>query len=676
MKRPLPHLALMASLLCANVLPAQAQDSRNVQEPVTPPSCMTLTAAPSASDDTARIQQAIDTCKSGQAVRLSAASGVGAASDFVAGPLILRSGVSLLIDQGVTLYASRNPKLYDRGAGTCGTITDASKGCKPFISAPQTEGSGIYGDGIIDGQGGRVVQGLNESWWQLARRAQKEDGHQNVPRLIEVTGSRNFTLHRIALRNSPNFHVTLNGVDGFTAWGVRIDTPATARNTDGIDPISSRNITIAHSFIRTGDDNIAIKANSNGPSENISVLHNHFYSGHGMSIGSETNGGVRRVLVQDLTLDGTTSGLRIKSDISRGGIVEQVQYRDVCQRNVKTPIDISTRYNPRASGKLIPLYRDITLENVHSVTPGRVVIAGYDAAHPLQVKLDQVSIAAGSASTIEFANVSGTVDGSVYAAARSNCEQRLQPYPEMVARASRPQLSLEQAKQYSYSEVLKFVGLAGKERIDPWDPLNDPLARGASYTPDYIVDQNVAADGVKQFRTVQQAVNRAISDSKRDPARRRYLLIKPGVYHELVYVPAVTAPLTMYGEGKDASATRITAKLDASNSGAEYSARHGAQFNDAASEVQAMFATIKDRIQIGTMATATVWVQNNGFQARNLTFENGYNKDIGNARAEELPNINNVHHQALALQVDGADKAQFENIRLLDRKSTRLNSSH
>lgn len=677
MKRALPERAILAALLCSAALQGQAQDSRKVQEPLTPATCITLTATPSttsssatppASDDTTRIQQAIDHCAAGQAVRLSAAPGQ---SEFVAGPLTLRSGVSLLIDQGVTLYASRNPKLYDRGAGTCGKITDASKGCKPFISASNTDGSGIYGAGIIDGQGGRVVEGLSESWWQLARRAQKLDGHQNVPRLIEVSGSRNFTLHRIALRNSPNFHVTLNGVDGFTAWGVRIDTPASARNTDGIDPISSRNITIAHSYIRTGDDNIAIKANSSGPSENISVLHNHFYSGHGMSIGSETNGGVRRVLVEDLTLDGTTSGLRIKSDISRGGMVEQVRYRDVCQRNVKTPIDISTRYNPRASGKLIPLYRDITLESVHSLTPGRVLISGYDAAHALQIKLDQVSVAPGNASTIEFANVSGAVAPAENpASGSSDCEARLLPYPEMVTRASRPQLTLEQAKLYSYSEVLKYVGTAGKERSDPWDPLSDPLARGASFTPDYIVDQHAAADGVRQFRSVQQAVNRAIGDSKRDPSRRLYLLIRPGVYHELVYVPAVTAPLTMYGIGSDASATRITAKLDASIAGAEYSRRHGAQFGDAAPEVQAMYATIKDRTQIGTMATATVWVQNKGFQARNLTFENGYNKDIGNARAEELPNINNVHHQALALQVDGADQAQFENIRLLGFQDT------
>jgi len=142
------------------------------------------------------------------------------------------------------------------------------------------------------------------------------------------------------------------------------------------------------------------------------------------------------------------------------------------------------------------------------------------------------------------------------------------------------------------------------------------------------------------------------------------------VYKELVYIPPSAAPITMYGEGKDAAATRVTAKLDASNSGAEYATQHGAQFAKAAPGAQAMYASIKDRPQIGTFGTATVWVQSNGFQARNLSFENGYNKDIGNARAEALPNVNNVHHQALALQVDGADRAQFENIRLIGFQDT------
>src|SRR5262249_30045006 len=158
--------------------------------------------------------------------------------------------------------------------------------------------------------------------------------------------------------------------DGFTAWGVKIMTPQTARNTDGIDPGSSRNVTIAHCFIHTGDDNVAVKSSSRGgPSSNISVLHNHFYTGHGMSIGSGTDCGVDHMLVDDLTIDGADNGIRIKSDRSRGGLVHNLLYHDVCIRNVKNPLVFTPLYTT-FSGNLLPVYRDIALKDVRVLTAG------------------------------------------------------------------------------------------------------------------------------------------------------------------------------------------------------------------------------------------------------------------------------------------------------------------
>ena len=57
---------------------------------------------------------------------------------------------------------------------------------------------------------------------------------------------------------------------------------------------------------------MAVKANV----QHISVLDNHFYTGHGMSIGSEATG-VAYLLVDGLTEDHTTSGIRIKSNVTR-----------------------------------------------------------------------------------------------------------------------------------------------------------------------------------------------------------------------------------------------------------------------------------------------------------------------------------------------------------------------
>src|ERR1039458_5238612 len=120
---------------------AWAQDTRVVTEPKIPATCVkleakiasvgdTLKEADEASADTARIQAAIDgfaaTCKPGQAVELAA--GAKGANAFLSGPFELKEGVTLLVDKGVTLFASRNPADYDvSGPGTCGTIPSRSE---------------------------------------------------------------------------------------------------------------------------------------------------------------------------------------------------------------------------------------------------------------------------------------------------------------------------------------------------------------------------------------------------------------------------------------------------------------------------------------------------------------------------------------------------------------------
>jgi polygalacturonase len=418
--------AVAAALSCAPL--AQAQDTRDVREPTLPKSCAVLTAEPAkpGRDDAARIQQALDRCAQGGAVHL--APGAQGDTGFTAGPLILGGGVTLVVDAGVTLSASTNPMLFDNGEKTCGTLDAAGKGCRPFITVTGTRGAGIMGDGAIDGQGGQLIDGKTETWWQIARRAQKEKLRQNVPRLIQIDNARDFTLYRITLRNSPNFHVAMNKVDGFTAWGVRIDTPSDARNSDGIDPGASRNVTIAHSYIRTGDDNIAIKAGSNGMSENISILHNHFYSGHGMSIGSETNGGVRNVLVDDLDMDGTTSGLRIKSNDRRGGVVNGIVYRNVCLRGNRWPLYIDTNYEPGPAGQLIPSYSGVRMENVHSLTPGQVILQGYDDVHPLRLALKDVVVDGDPPVKTAFIQLDGRLNAPD--ARALDCAKRFVPFPE------------------------------------------------------------------------------------------------------------------------------------------------------------------------------------------------------------------------------------------------------
>jgi polygalacturonase len=178
-------------------------------------------------------------------------------------------------------------------------------------------------------------------------------------------------------------------------------TPTSAHNTDGIDPgEAASNGFIVCSSISDGDDQIAIKGGTSV--DKLTIAHNHFGAGHGMSIGSETNGGVSNVNVYDLSIDGTGSGLgggssngiRIKSDASRGGPVKNITYSDVCTRDLANPILITPRYSS-ATGSLIPQYTGITIRDFHSlttkVTP-QVTLDGYDAAHATGVTLDNVIV--------------------------------------------------------------------------------------------------------------------------------------------------------------------------------------------------------------------------------------------------------------------------------------------
>jgi polygalacturonase len=384
-----------------------AQDTRTVNEPVIPPVCLVLKAKLAAPKgtiergdelklDTDRIQKGIDKCGKGRALELASDDNRDA---FLSGPLKLKKGVTLLIDRGVTLYGSRDPEVYEKSSGSCGKVDHSKKNnCYALITVKRADDAGIMGDGTIDGRGGSKLLLFDEtgigkesisSWWDLANDA-RVGGRQQVPRMIDTDHSNNFTLYKITLKNSPNFHVSFHKGDGFTVWGIKIDTPKTARNTDGLDPSGSKNITIAHSWIRTGDDNVAIKA-GDSPASNITVAHNHFYYGHGMSIGSETTGGVTGVRVTDLSIDGADNGLRIKSNPSRGGVVSDVVYDNVCIRNSKAPLIFDTSYNlPGDKKDKWPEYKNIVLENVRVSGGGKVWFNGVASDHRIQVRFDGV----------------------------------------------------------------------------------------------------------------------------------------------------------------------------------------------------------------------------------------------------------------------------------------------
>jgi polygalacturonase len=378
-------------------------DSRTVVEPQYPPVCSTLTAQQIDSSlqeslaDTARVQAALNACSPGQAVEFSSD---GTNNAFIIAPITLPPGVTMLVDPEVTIFGSIQSADYSCNA--------SSGWCTPLINVlPNTDpapGSGIMGLGVIDGRGGVPLTDTGTSWW-----ASLNSGTDARPRLVYLGDNNthapadNFTLYKITLRNSPKFHVSGVG-NNFTVWGIRIIAPPDSPNTDGIDPSGSKNVTITNSYISDGDDHIAPKAGVAHVS-NLTISNNHLYSGHGVSVGSETNAGLNNMYVHDNAIDigpnafggNSADSLRIKSDVSRGGEVYDVLYENTCINYGGNTLVFDPYYSA-ASGSLIPNFHDITIRNLRQLqsTNKASTMRGYHDAssgamiYPLTLTLDNV----------------------------------------------------------------------------------------------------------------------------------------------------------------------------------------------------------------------------------------------------------------------------------------------
>ena len=60
-------------------------------------------------------------------------------------------------------------------------------------------------------------------------------------------------------------------------------------------------------------------------------------------------------------------------------------------KDVANPIVLNSMYTI-FPGDLIPVYRNILLKDVHSVTPGYTTVLGVDAEHKVDVRFDNVTI--------------------------------------------------------------------------------------------------------------------------------------------------------------------------------------------------------------------------------------------------------------------------------------------
>ncbi len=308
------------------------------------------------SDDTAAIQAAISACPENGVVRLAGGS-------FLSAPLFLKSRMGLEIAGDASLLGHRDINrwpvlpgtLYDdegKETGWLGSWEGEPLGCyAALLNILSAHDVTICGDGVIDGQAGF------DSWWSRPK-AQFASWR---PRLIYAVDSDDLVFEGVTLRNSPSWTLHPLNCQRVTAANLKIEAPANSPNTDGLNPESCRDVTIAGVHFTVGDDCIAIKSGKIAmakkalrPARGVRISNCHMEDGHGaVVIGSEMAAGVYDVTVRDCRFTGTDRGLRIKTRRGRGkdAVVRGVVCENIRMENVGTPFVINSFYWCDPDGK-------------------------------------------------------------------------------------------------------------------------------------------------------------------------------------------------------------------------------------------------------------------------------------------------------------------------------------
>ena len=90
------------------------------------------------------------------------------------------------------------------------------------------------------------------------------------------------------------------------------------------------------------------------PCEDVLVQNCTFPKGHGLTLGSETSGGIRNITMRNITFNGNMIGFRLKSSRRRGGVVENILVENLTMTDVAWPFRFEFDWYPAFSYSDIP----------------------------------------------------------------------------------------------------------------------------------------------------------------------------------------------------------------------------------------------------------------------------------------------------------------------------------
>lgn len=302
------------------------------------------------------------------------------AGNYLSGAIFFKNGVDLEIRKGATLISTVDsddfPQISTRFEGIEHFFRCA------FLNFDNSRNVHVFGEGTINGRG--------QEW----SKYRSKDGHWGRPRMLCFTNCPGGRIEGLTMLNHASWCLHVLYTDGFTIDNLHINVTSYVPSSDGVDIDSSSNIEMTNVYTDVTDDCLSIKSGKNEdgrrvarPSMNILVKNCNFDGGHGVAMGSEISGCIKHVLIENCVCgERNQAPVRFKSQPSRGGIIEDVTFKDMQLNNCGTFISANMiwrmvedypEYTPRT------LLKDIKVINVSGKVKAVGMLVG-DPAAPFQ----------------------------------------------------------------------------------------------------------------------------------------------------------------------------------------------------------------------------------------------------------------------------------------------------
>lgn len=385
---------------------------------------------------------------------------------WLTGPITLKSNINLHLEKGAFITFDKNPEEYPV------ILTDYEgqprlRAVSP-IHAFDEENIAITGDGVIDGNGHewrplKKFKITNKQWESRKEKSpyfiETEEGgiwyptktsyegclvgepslddpdaiakatpyyDHYRPVMTNLVRCNKILIEGVTLQNSPawNLHPLL--CTNLTLRNAFIRNDSFAQNGDGLDLESCRFVDIYNVKFDVGDDAICMKSGKNAIARKIAVPTEHVrirdcvvYHGHGgFVVGSEMSRGIRDVVIENCLFIGTDTGIRFKSAIGRGGVVEDITIKDIQMTDIATDAIIFTmgyvlyHLDHEKSDQPeeileedIPEFKNITIRDVNCIRAGQAIkIEGLEQLPIHDLTLENVYIQAKKGIEIKNAN--------------------------------------------------------------------------------------------------------------------------------------------------------------------------------------------------------------------------------------------------------------------------------